>query len=417
MVSGDAAPVRSPLDDSERPAGQHRALLVIAGGQLLALTLWFSASAVAPQLEEAWNITSGQTAWLTLMVQIGFVFGALASSVFGLPDAIASRKLFTLAALAGAVLNVSLIPVGPRSFAGAVALRFLTGVALAGVYPAGLKAMAGWFRRGRGMALGMLVGALTIGSAGPHLIRGLGFEWQGVLFGASILAGVGGLILWFGVADGPYDTPPVSFSWHYVGDAVRNRGVQLSTFGYLGHMWELYAMWTWTAVFLAASAAAGGYGDAWVPMATFVIIASGGIGSIVAGILADKVGRTKIAGGAMAISGTCALLTPFVFGASPVIVVALFVVWGVTVAADSAQFSTMVTETADDAYRGTALALQTSVGFLLTLVTIQGVPVLAESWGWQWAFPVLAIGPAVGVAAMAVLKRSPEAAKLAGGLG
>ena len=387
------------------------------GGQLLALTLWFSASAVAPQLEEAWNITSGQTAWLTLMVQIGFVAGALASSVFALPDAIASRKLFSLAALAGAVLNLALIPVGSRSFAGAVALRFLTGVALAGVYPAGLKTMAGWFRQGRGMALGTLVGALTIGSAGPHLIRGLGFEWQGVLFGASILAGIGALILWLGVVDGPYETPPVSFSWHYVGDAVRNRGVQLSTFGYLGHMWEVYAMWTWTAVFLGASAAAGGHGDAWVPVATFVIIASGGIGSFVAGILADKVGRTKIAGGAMAISGTCALLTPFVFGASPVIVVALFVVWGVAVVADSAQFSTMVTETADDAYRGTALALQTSVGFLLTLVTIKGVPVLAESWGWQWAFPVLAIGPAVGVAAMVVLKRSPEAAKLAGGLG
>lgn len=417
MASADAAPVQPPSDACDRPAGQRRALLIIAGGQLLALTLWFSSSAVGPQLEDAWNITSGQTAWLTLMVQIGFVVGALVASAFALPDAIASRTLFSLAALAGAVLNVALIPVGPRSFAGAVALRFLTGIALAGVYPAGLKAMAGWFRRGRGMALGTLVGALTIGSAGPHLIRGLGFEWQGVLLGASVLAGIGALIIWLGVTDGPYETPPVSASWHYVGDAVRNRGVQLSTFGYLGHMWELYAMWTWTALFLAASAAAGGYGDAWVPVATFAIIASGGIGSFVAGILADKVGRTKIAGGAMAISGTCALLTPFVFGASPVIVVALFVVWGITVVADSAQFSTMVTETADDTYRGTALAVQTSVGFLLTLVTIKGVPVLAESWGWRWAFPVLAIGPAVGVAAMVALKRSPEAAKLAGGLG
>jgi MFS family permease len=404
-------------ESAERPAGQRRALWYIAGGQLLALTLWFSASAVGPQLQDAWSISSGQAAWLTLTVQIGFVVGALASSVFALPDAIASRKLFTLAALAGAVLNLLLIPLGPRSFTAAFLLRFLTGVALAGVYPSGLKAMAGWFRHGRGMALGTLVGALTIGSAGPHLIRGLGFEWQGVLFGASALAAIGALILWFGVTDGPYETAPVTFSWHYVGAAVRNRGVQLSTFGYLGHMWELYAMWTWTAAFLAASALAGGYGDGWVPVATFAIIASGGIGSMAAGVLADRIGRTKVAGGAMAISGTCALLTPLVFSASPVLVIGLFLVWGVTVVADSAQFSTMVTETADDEYRGTALALQTAIGFLLTLVTIKGVPLLADSWGWRWAFPLLAVGPLLGVVAMVRLKRSPEAAKLAGGLG
>ncbi len=401
----------------QRPTGQRRALLIIAGGQLLALTLWFSASAVAPQLEEAWAISSGQSAWLTLTVQIGFVVGALVSAIFALPDAIAARKLFLFSALAGAVLNILLIPLGPRSFAAAFVLRFLTGVTLAGVYPSGLKAMAGWFRHGRGMALGTLVGALTIGSAGPHLIRGLGFEWQGVLAGASVLAAIAALILWFGVKDGPYDTAPVSFSWRHVGAAARDRGVQLSTYGYLGHMWELYAMWAWTATFLAASATAGGYGDGWVPVATFFIIGSGGVGSLAAGVLADKVGRTKVAGGAMAISGTCALLTPFVFGAAPVVVIGLFVVWGVTVVADSAQFSTMVTETADDEYRGTALALQTAVGFLLTLVTIKGVPVLADNWGWQWAFPVLAIGPALGVMAMIRLNRSPEAAQLAGGLG
>jgi MFS family permease len=401
----------------QRPTGQRRALLIIAGGQLLALTLWFSASAVGPQLEEAWAITSGQSAWLTLTVQIGFVVGALASAIFALPDAIAARKLFLFSALLGAGLNLLLIPLGPRSFTAAFVLRFLTGVSLAGVYPSGLKAMAGWFRHGRGMALGTLVGALTIGSAGPHLIRGLGFDWQGVLGGASVLAAIAALILWFGVKDGPYDTAPVSFSWKHVGAAARDRGVQLSTYGYLGHMWELYAMWAWTAAFLAASATAGGYGDGWVPVATFFIIASGGIGSLAAGVLADRVGRTKVAGGAMAISGTCALLTPFVFGAAPVVVIGLFVVWGVTVVADSAQFSTMVTETADDEYRGTALALQTAVGFLLTLVTIKGVPVLADNWGWQWAFPILAIGPAFGVLAMIRLKRSPEAAQLAGGLG
>ncbi|MFQ5967832.1 MAG: MFS transporter, partial [Acidimicrobiia bacterium] len=190
-----------------------------------------------------------------------------------------------------------------------------------------------------------------------------------------------------------------------------------STYGYLGHMWELYAMWTWTAAFLAASALAAGssYGD--TSVLTFFVIASGGVGAWLAGKWADRYGRTLVAGGSLALSGTCALLTPFVFGASVWIVAPLFLVWGFSVVADSAQFSTMVTETSDDAVRGTALALQTATGFLLTLVTIRGVALIAESWGWQWAFTVLALGPVFGIWAMVRLKRSPFAAQLAGGRG
>lgn len=176
-------------------------------------------------------------------------------------------------------------------------------------------------------------------------------------------------------------------------------------------------MWTWTAAFLAASAAERGDGDAWVPFATFAIIAIGGPASYVAGRMADRHGRTIIAGGAMAISGTSAITTVLVFGRSPLLVVPLFLVWGATVVADSAQFSTMVTETAREERRGTALTLQTGLGFLLTLVTIRGVPVFAEAFGWQWAFPWLALGPIVGILAMAKLRRSPEARLLAGGVG
>lgn len=399
------------------PPGQQRALAVIAGSQLLVLTLWFSASAVAPRLEEAWNLTTGETAWLTLAVQIGFVVGALISAALSLADLIPARRFFLWAAMAGAVFNAVLVTLRDGGFLVALVLRLLTGMALAGVYPSGLKVMAGWFRAGRGMALGILVGALTVGSAGPHLIRGLGFEWQGVILGASILAGVGGLILWAGVADGPYETPPPRFSWRQVGAVVRNRGVRLSTYGYLGHMWELYAMWTWTAAFLSASAAAGGYGDGWVPVATFSIIAIGGIGAWLAGVAADRMGRTTIAGASMGVSGSCAVVTPLVFGLNPWIVVPVFLVWGFAVVADSAQFSTMVTETAAGSYRGTALTLQTALGFLLTLVTIRGVPVIAGEWGWQWVFPWLAIGPVLGIWAMVRLKGSPEAAQLAGGLG
>ncbi|MBT8201740.1 MAG: MFS transporter [Acidimicrobiia bacterium] len=396
---------------------QKRALTFIAGSQLLALTLWFSASAVAPQLEELWDLSSGQTAGLTLAVQIGFVAGALGLAVTNLADTIASRTLFTSAAALGALVNAGLIVLGPNDFAIAIALRFLTGAALAGVYPAGLKVMAGWFREGRGLALGVLVGALTVGSAGPHLIRGLGFDWQGVVGGASLLAVVAAVLMWTLLEDGPFETPRQQFSLTKVGVVVANRGFRLSTYGYLGHMWELYAMWTWTAAFLAASAEEAGRGDGFVPTATFFIIAAGGLGAWLFGRWADRYGRTLLAGLSLLISGIAGLLTPLVFGLSPVIVVGLFLVWGFAVVADSAQFSTMVTETSDDDTRGTALALQTALGFLLTLVTIRGVPVLAGAWGWQWAFPLLAIGPAAGIAAMVALRRSPAAAALAGGRG
>lgn len=401
----------------ESPPGRRRALGAVAASQLLVLTLWFSASAVAPQLETDWGLTSGETAGLTLAVQIGFVVGALASAVFAIADAVPARRLFLVTALAGAGANLALLSLGAGDFAFAFTLRLVTGVALAGVYPSGLKVMAGWFRAGRGMALGVLVGALSVGSAGPHLIRGLGFGWRGVIAGASALAVVGGLVLWFLVRDGPYETTRQQFSWHHVRSVARNRGVRLSTYGYLGHMWELYGMWTWTAAFLSASALDANLGDGWVPTATFAIIAVGGVGAWLAGLMADRKGRTLVAGGSMAVSGSCALVTPLVFGLSPWVVVPIFLVWGFAVVADSAQFSTMVTETAQDAYRGTALTLQTALGFLLTLVTIRGIPLLADQWGWRWAFPWLAVGPVLGILAMVRLKRSPEAAELAGGLG
>ena len=396
---------------------QRRALLAIAGSQLLALTLWFSASAVAPQLSEVWRLSSGETAWLTLSVQVGFVVGALSLAILNVADIVPSRRLFFRSAIIGLSANAALVLLGPGDFTWAVLFRFTTGAALAGVYPAGLKVMAGWFNRGRGMALGVLVGALTIGSAGPHLIRGMGFDWQGVVLTASGLALVAAVLMAVTVSDGPFEVPAPQFSWRQVGRVVRNRGYRLSTFGYLGHMWELYAMWTWTAAYLAASSTAADRPYVSASLVTFFVIAAGGPGAWWAGVLADRYGRTLVAGSSMAISGSCALLSAAVFGRPAPIVIPVFLIWGFTVVADSAQFSTMATETADAEVRGTSLALQTAVGFLLTLVTIRGVPILVEAWGWRWAFPWLALGPAFGVGAMVRLRNSPARALLAGGKG
>ncbi len=397
-------------------SSQRRALATIAVGQLFALSLWFSASAVAPQLRDLWSLSTGQEAGLTLAVQLGFVVGALLSALFNLADVVPSRRLFLVSAFGGAVANLGLLFMSESTVTFTLGLRFMTGVFLAGVYPAGLKVMSGWFKTGRGMALGVLVGALTLGSASPHLVRGLGLEWQGVVIAASVFTLIAAAMM-TRVGDGPYEIPAQRFRWQQLGIVVRNGGGRLSTYGYLGHMWELYAMWTWTAAFLAASAAASGRSYGSIPLITFAVIGVGGLGSWWAGSLADRLGRTRVAGGAMAVSGTCAALTPVVFGMAPWVVVPVMLVWGLTVIADSAQFSTMVTETAEDAVRGTALTLQTAVGFLLTLVTIRWVPAIAESVSWRWAFPVLAVGPALGVLAMVRLARSPHARLLAGGRG
>ena len=392
------------------------ALALIALSQLFALSLWFSASAVAPQLREVWNLTTGQEAGLTLAVQIGFVVGALLSSVLNLADVIPSRRLFVLSSIGGAIMNLGLLAMTADTVALTLGLRFMTGVFLAGVYPAGLKVMSGWFKSGRGMALGVLVGALTVGSASPHLVRGIGLEWEGVVVTATAVTFLAAGLM-TRVGDGPYEVEAQPFRWDQLGRIIRNRGVRLSTYGYLGHMWELYAMWTWIAAFLTASASASASGYGSVSLITFAAIGIGGLGSWWAGVLADRMGRTRVAGGAMVVSGACAATTPLVFGAPAWVIVPFVLVWGLTIVADSAQFSTMVTETARDETRGTALTLQTAVGFLLTLVTIRGVPAIADAVGWQWAFAILALGPAAGVWAMVRLARSPHAASLAGGKG
>lgn len=394
---------------------QRRALAVIAVSQLLVLTVWFSASAVTPQLQAAWTLSTSQVAWLTLAVQLGFVVGAFTLAALNTSDVVPTRTLFALAGSVAVIANAGLVFVtAPQA---AIALRFVTGAALAGVYPSGLKAMAGWFREGRGKALGVLVGALTIGSATPHLIRGLGFEWRGVVLVASGLAALGTIAMRWLVEDGPFEAPVAHFSWHHIARVVGNQGYRLSTVGYLGHMWELYAMWTWVAIFVGASAEASGQSYGSIPVIAFAIIAIGGPAAWWAGRLSDRYGRTRVAGAAMAISGTCALVSPLIFGVSPLIMVPVLLVWGASVVADSAQFSTMVTETTSDEVRGTALTLQTALGFSLTMITIRLMPEIANAWTWRWAFPILALGPAIGVTAMVRLKRSAASSALAGGLG
>jgi MFS family permease len=404
-------------DPFEQAAGRWRALLLLAVALVLSMTTWFSASAVVPQLRAEWDLSDGAAAWLTIAVQLGFVCGALASSILNLSDVVSPRRVILGGSIGAAGVNGVLLVAGGA--AAGIPLRFATGFFLAGVYPPALKLMATWFRKGRGIALGILVGALTVGSAMPHLVNGLGgLDWRVVIYATSALTLSGGLIAGFAVGEGPFPFPRASFDPGQAGRVFTNRGVRLASLGYFGHMWELYAMWAWFVVFFSdALASRGTPAGSAAAYATFAVIGIGGLGCWAGGILGDRWGRTGTTALMMAVSGTCCVLVGLLFGAPAWLVLLVSLVWGFAVVADSAQFSTMVTELADQAYVGTALTLQLALGFTLTVATIWLIPVLEDAFGWRWAFAFLAPGPALGVVAMLRLKSLPEAARIAGGRG
>ncbi|MFN2136039.1 MAG: MFS transporter [Candidatus Promineifilaceae bacterium] len=421
---------RVKLDTDRRPVDpavfdhKWRTVLLLSLAELLAMGLWFSASAVTPTLADIWGLNGGQVAWLSMAVTVGFVAGAVLSALTNLADIYPPRYVFFISAMIGAAAT-ALISLS-SGFLAAVVLRLVTGFVLAGVYPVGMKIMATWMKEDRGLGIGLLTGALAIGTASPHLIRALGGinNWQFVLYVAATLAAVGGLIaLWIGEL-GPYRSAPAMFNWRYATDILRDRGLRLANFGYLGHMWELFSMWTWISLFLLASYQAAGSekllgmsAETAASLMTFLAIAASGPSSLLAGWLADRLGRTRITIVSLAVSGSCAVLIGFLFGLNPWLVSLLALVWGFAIAPDSAQYSTAVSELSDPKYMGTALTLQTSMGFLLTLITVRLVPTLVDNIGWRWAFAILALGPIFGIWAMRRLQRSPDAARLAGGRG
>jgi MFS family permease len=373
----------------------------ICAGVVLCMTTWFSATAITPELSAVWDLSAGQVAWLTNAVQLGFVTGALLSSLVSLPDIVPFRRLMGTSALVAAAANLCLL--WPPSPGWLLVARFATGVALAGIYPPALKLASTWFVRGRGMALGLVIAALTLGSALPHLVRALGdgLNWRGVVIAASVCTLAGGAVLGWLVAEGPHPFSKAVFRPGAVREVLRNRPLLLANLGYLGHMWELYAMWGWMLAYVRAAAPGLGLAGArTASLVTFAVIAAGAVGAALGGLLADRTSRPFAAGLMMAVSGACALGIGATFAGPPWLFLAVAVVWGVAVIGDSAQFSAMATELSDPAYVGTALAFQMGMGFLLTLVSIRMTGALAGWIGWQWSFVPLALGPGVGVAAM-----------------
>lgn len=380
-----------------------RVLALLGIAELFGMSLWFAASAVTPQLRAIWGLTTSEAAWLTTIVQLGFVCGTAIAALLNLPDLIPAGRLFSGSAFLGAAANAAIL--AAPGYPSALALRFLTGFFLAGVYPPAMKMTATWFRTQRGLAIGVVVGALTIGKATPYLVRAIPHVGlRPVVLTASVGAIMAGLLVTVWYRDGPYPFAPRPFSWGHVRDVVRVREWRLATASYLGHMFELYAFWTWIPTFLAASVAVSVGGRYRAPRAisllAFATIAIGGLGCVWGGLFADKRGRERLVAISLFMSGGCCLLSGFLFGGPIWVLGALAMAWGFFVIADSAQFSTLVTESVPAHSVGTALTVQTSLGFLLTMLPMQLVPLIAQRTGWRWGFTILALGPVAGIAAI-----------------
>lgn len=400
----------SPADGTGASAAAWRALALVAIATLLSMSVWFSASFVSVQLQAHWQLAGWQTSLLTIAVQLGFVLGALATATSGLADACPPHRLMAFGAGAAAAANAGLLwAPGPVS---AVLLRLLTGALLALVYPMALKQVTSWFRRGRGTALGLMIGALTVGSALPHLVNALGgLDWRFVIGATSALGAAGGVLAGLAVRSGPYPFPPSVFRPGAAWASLRRRPVLLANLGYVGHMWELYAMWAWIGAFVAAVPALGGREDrhSIAALVAFASIAIGAAGCLAGGLMSDRWGRARAAGLCLLCSGAAAVAVGLLYAAPLSVVIAACLFWGFWVIADSAQFSALVTEHADPALVGSALSLQLASGYLTTVATLWLVPALADAVSWTAAMALLAVGPAVGLAAMVALARSSEA--------
>lgn len=401
-------------------SGSARIGLLVAA-VLCVIPLRFSATAVLPSLVERWALSATGAAWITGAMQLGFFVGAIGFAAVNLADRWPAPRVFAVNAAVGGAANVLLVApaVGVEA---ALILRFITGVCLAGVHPPAVKIAAGLVpKEYRGRVIGTVVAATTLGTGIPYLLAvvwgGGGLAERPVILGLSVLAGVGALVVWCLVREGPYAAASARFDATQVVKAFRNRPVLLAGLGYYGHMWELYGFWAWIVSFLAAAfSSGGGAGQVQALVVAFVTIGvASPLASIAAGWLADRHGRTAVAIGALALSGACCLASPLAFTAPGWVLAAFVVVWGMAAVADSAQFSAATSELADPAYVGTVLTLQQGVGFAVTMIPLWGLPVLAEQWGWRYGFVVLALGPAVGCAAMLALRSRPEAVRLAGG--
>ena len=375
--------------------------MVVSLGVLLATSTWFSGTAAARVLAQAWALTPSEAARLTSATQWGFILGTLIYAATNLADRFDARRVFCASAIAGAVFNLGFAWLSHDQWT-ALGFRLATGVTLAGVYPVGMKLIAGWFRSGLGWRLGIMVGALTLGTAFPYGVVALelALDWRALASIASVAACVGGLLVLLGCDEAPQAKTRAKLDLRVIGRIFAHQPFRATALGYFGHMWELYALWSLVGLWLEARGSLSG-----VPWLAFATVAMGALGCVGGGLISRWIGEQRVAALALAGSGLACLASGFVFSLGAGVVIAFVLVWGLLVVADSPQFSALAARHAPREYVGTALTIQNGLGFLLTTVSIQLLPRLAEAIGWRWSMTMLAIGPLLGLIATSRVPR------------
>jgi MFS family permease len=382
---------------SDERAGARRAFLVVSLAVLLATSTWFSGTAAARELVGLWSLSPTQGARLTSATQWGFIVGTLIYAATNLADRFDARRVFCVSALAGGLCNLGFAWLSD-GLVPALGFRFATGITLAGVYPVGMKLIASWYREGLGWRLGVMVGCLTLGTAFPYGVAAMGssLDWRVLASLASLAASIGGLLVAL-CSEGPLLRARAKLDLRMIGRVFRHPPFRATALGYFGHMWELYALWSLAGMWLDARFEGT---DAWavrVPLLAFAIVGIGALGCIGGGLLSRKIGERKVALFALSGSGLACLLSGFAYHLPPAALLAFLLIWGVLVVADSPQFSALAARHAPPEYTGTALTVQNGLGFLITTISIQLLPRVAEIVTWQWALTLLALGPALGV--------------------
>ncbi|MFN3801416.1 MFS transporter [Belliella pelovolcani] len=375
--------------------------IVIA--QFLCTSLWFAGNAVLPELAASLQLPASYLGHLTSAVQIGFIVGTLIFAMLTIADKYSPSKVFLISALIASIFNGMMALQSMEAWQ-LLLYRFGTGFFLAGIYPVGMKIAADYFEKGLGQSLGFLVGALVLGTAFPHLVRSVtdAFPWEFAIYATSILAVLGGLLIYFLIPDGPFRKPATKFNPSAFFKVFQVKNFRYAAFGYFGHMWELYAFWAFVPVILIAIS---GNQELDISFWSFLIIAVGGISCALGGIISKVVPPKKIAFTALALSATCCLLSPLVLNIpNPSIVLIFLLIWGLAVTADSPMFSTLVAKNAPSASKGTSLTIVNSLGFGITILSIQLLNFMARSIPTPYLFLILALGPLLSLIATARIK-------------